>query len=72
MSNLGDIFKALKRGNYSLVSVNKHRIYRNHLGHEIRLHNGSKMSDGLVRNILQQIRTGSSRTAKHTDTHLAA
>lgn len=65
MSNLSDIYKALKNGNYALVSINKHRIYRNPQGHEIRLHNGSKMSDGLVRNILQQIRTGSTRTAKH-------
>ena len=70
MSNLGDIKKALKRGKYSLVDTNRHQIYRNPLGHEIRLHNGTKISDGLTRNILQEIRTGSTRTAKHTDTHL--
>jgi len=66
MSNKSDIFKALKRSGYKQVSSNKHLLYANALGHQVRVHLGSHISSGLLRNILQEIRSGSSRAnSKH-------
>lgn len=66
MSNKSDIFKALKRAGYKQVSSNKHLLYQNDQGYQIRAHLGSNISSGLLRNILQEIRSGSTRAnSKH-------
>lgn len=61
---MSDIKKALKENGFKLVSSNRHFLYRNDKGVEVRLHLGSRYSDGFLRKMLGHIRNGSSASGK--------
>jgi len=65
MSATGDIRKALRDHGYKLVGSNKHTVYRNHLGHEVRLHNGHRISQRKLTAVMKDIKRGNVVTGRH-------
>jgi predicted RNA binding protein YcfA (HicA-like mRNA interferase family) len=64
MSSAGDIRKALRDHGFKLASANKHLVYRNPQGHEVRLHKGNKISQRKFTAVLKDIQRGNSVTGR--------